>query len=68
MIDKAHAEIALAELVYRNQIRSDAHSYELNLALWGLGIIDKRPAPEDYGQDEVSEFDAASYARKFTSQ
>lgn len=63
----ANAEVALAELIWRNPIGSDGHSYELNLALWGMGLVDARPAPGDFGQDdEDSPSDARmiAYAEK----
>lgn len=56
------AELALLELIYRNPIRGDGDTYEMSLALWGLGY-GERPNPADYGQQAISVSDAFRYAQ-----
>ena len=46
-LEKAYA--ALHELRECNPLRHDLDAYLALVAEWGLGEIDKKPNPEDYG-------------------
>ena len=43
---------ALKLLMFLNPQRHDGHAYELQLAVWGLGIIATKPEAADFGQPE----------------
>lgn len=42
-------ETALRELVWHNPLHHDFDSYLYDLAQWGLGKVERRPDPGDYG-------------------
>lgn len=45
-------EAALIEVMRFNHIRNDREAYLYSLSEWALGIVDKKPSPEDYGLKE----------------
>ena len=62
MTEVERMKIALAEMIYRNPMRHDGHAYEMQLAIWGMGLKETRPDPADFSQEPTDEYQAAQYA------
>jgi len=71
MINEDNAQrmrLAFLELLWRNPTSHGGQAYELDLALWGLGLKATMPSPETYGVSRESfELEAAAkYAKNLS--
>ena len=60
VLGMSNSEKALLFLAYMNPLRNDGHAYQLELALWGLGLADF-PIATDYGQEAPTHEQLQSY-------
>ena len=60
VLGMSNPEKALLFLAYMNPLKHDGQVYQLELALWGLGLADF-PIASDYGQEAPTHEQLQSY-------